>query len=93
MISLCSSTESKFGIVIDFENSNEGDIISCKEDALARLRFRSTPLQDGECSHIKEGDSVLALYKDQFRSMFFDAVIEKVSLHIINLIVAAFCTF
>ena len=77
---VCSSSDSKFGIIVNFENSKEEDIISNREDALARLRFRSTPLQNGECSHVKEGDCVLATYKDQFRSMFFDAVIEEVLL-------------
>ncbi|XP_020273115.1 uncharacterized protein LOC109848157 isoform X2 [Asparagus officinalis] len=71
------SSDSKFVINIDFDNSNEEDVISTKEDALTRLRFRSSPLKDGECSHINEGDHVLAMYKDQFKSMFFDAVIEK----------------
>lgn len=72
-----SSGDSKVGLVIDFKNSNEEDLISYREDALERLRFRSTPLQDDECSHIKEGDTVLAMYEDKFRKMFFDAVIEK----------------
>lgn len=72
-----SSSDFKFGLIIDFENSNEEDVISSRQDALERLRFRSTPLQHGECSHIKEGDSVLAMHKDKLKSVFFDAVIEK----------------
>ncbi|EHA8591405.1 hypothetical protein COCNU_scaffold051046G000020 [Cocos nucifera] len=75
-VSLRSNDAASF-INVEFESCNEEDIISTREDALARLRFRSIPLQDGECSHIKEGECVLAMRKGQTRSLFFDAVIEK----------------
>ncbi|XP_008784516.1 uncharacterized protein LOC103703443 isoform X2 [Phoenix dactylifera] len=76
-ICMRSSNDATSFIIVEFESCNEEDIISSREDALARLRFRSIPLQDGECSHIKEGECVLAMRKGQTRSLFFDAVIEK----------------
>ncbi|XP_010920638.1 uncharacterized protein [Elaeis guineensis] len=76
-ICMCRSNDATSFIIVEFESCDEEDIISNREDALARLRFRSIPLQDGECSHIKEGDCVLAMRKGQTRSLFFDAVIEK----------------
>nr|XP_010937660.1 uncharacterized protein LOC105056962 [Elaeis guineensis] len=75
-VSLSSNDATSF-IVVQFESCNQEDIISDREDALARLRFRSTPLEYGECSHIKEGECVLVMRKGQTTSLFFDAVIEK----------------
>lgn len=72
-----SSNDGEFGIIVDFENLNEEDIIRNREEALTRLRCRSTPLKGGECIHINEGERVLAMYKGQSRNMPFDAVIEK----------------
>lgn len=77
-LSLCSSNDATSFIVVQFESCNQEDILSNREDALARLRFRSTPLEYGECSHIKEGECVLVMHKGQTTSLFFDAVIEKV---------------
>ncbi|XP_077213162.1 uncharacterized protein LOC143848176 isoform X2 [Tasmannia lanceolata] len=77
-VSLSSGTSSGSHIIVDFGSSNSEDVISSKEEALARLRVRSTPLQDGECFHIKEGDHILAMHKTRFRSLFFDAEVEKV---------------
>lgn len=66
------------GLVVDFENCTTGDIISTEKEALARLRIRSVPLQDGGCFHIKEGELILAMHRAQLRSLFFDAEVEKV---------------
>ncbi|KAI3937917.1 hypothetical protein MKX01_027844, partial [Papaver californicum] len=57
----------------------EEDVIYSEEEALARLRFRSSPLQGDDCSHNKEGDHVLASLKTQSKSLFFDCQVEKVS--------------
>ncbi|KAK8961460.1 hypothetical protein KSP40_PGU009007 [Platanthera guangdongensis] len=62
--------------VLGFGNGDE-DLLYNKEDALSRLRFRSTPLQGDECTNIKEGDCVLALQKAQSKSLFVDATIEQ----------------
>ncbi|KAG1371676.1 hypothetical protein COCNU_16G007700 [Cocos nucifera] len=72
-----SSNDANSVIAVQFESCNQEDIISDREDALARLRFRSTPLEYGECSHIKEGECVLVMHKGRTTSLFFDAVIEK----------------
>ncbi|XP_058099139.1 uncharacterized protein LOC131243660 [Magnolia sinica] len=74
-VSLSSGDSS--GLVLDFGNCDSEDIISTEAEALARLRVRSIPLQNGDCLHIKEEDHVLAMHKTQFRSMFFDAEVEK----------------
>lgn len=67
-----------FGLIVDFENCNLGDTIYTEEEALARLRIRSVPLQDGDCFHIEEGEHILAMHKTPLRSLFFDAEVEKV---------------
>ncbi|KAK8961304.1 hypothetical protein KSP40_PGU022125 [Platanthera guangdongensis] len=71
-----SSDDPNVGIIVDFGNGDE-DLLYNKEDALSRLRFRSTPLQGDECTNIKEGDHVLALQKAQSKSLFVDATIEQ----------------
>ncbi|KAK8942411.1 hypothetical protein KSP39_PZI008928 [Platanthera zijinensis] len=76
-LSVCSSSDGpNVGIIVDFGNGDE-DLLYNKEDALSRVRFRSTPLQGDECTNIKEGDRVLALQKAQSKSLFIDATIEQ----------------
>lgn len=64
--------------MVDFSGQNQEDIILNKEEALARIRFRSVPLQGDDCSCIKEGERVLATDKSQYKGLYFDAEIEKV---------------
>lgn len=71
-----SSSDSNVGIIVDFGNGDE-DLLYNKEDALSRLRFRSTPLQGDECINIMEGDRVLALQKGRSKNLFIDATIEQ----------------
>ncbi|KAI0498291.1 hypothetical protein KFK09_021532 [Dendrobium nobile] len=72
-----SSGDPNTGIVVDFGTDEEEDVICNTEDALSRLRFRSTPLQGDECTNIKEGERVLALQKTKSKSLFIDATIEE----------------
>ncbi|KAI3936457.1 hypothetical protein MKW92_048203 [Papaver armeniacum] len=72
-----SSTSS--GLIVNFGSQFEEEVIFSEEEALERLRFRSSPLQGDDCSHIKEGDHVLASLKTQSKSLFFDCEVEKVS--------------
>ena len=69
-----------FGLIIDFGSQALEDIfiISNEEEALARLRIRSIPLQGEDCSLIEEGERVLATHKSQFKTLSFDAMVAKV---------------
>ncbi|KAI3897875.1 hypothetical protein MKX03_007093 [Papaver bracteatum] len=72
-----SSTSS--GLIVNFGSQFEEEVIFSEEEALSCLRFRSSPLQGDDCSHIKEGDHVLASLKTQSKSLFFDCEVEKVN--------------
>ncbi|KAG0477472.1 hypothetical protein HPP92_014313 [Vanilla planifolia] len=72
-----SSSSPNIGIIVDFGNGTEEDAIYSREDALSRLRFRSTPLQGDECTLVRQGDRVLAMKKDHFKTLFFDAAIVE----------------
>ncbi|XP_010654302.1 uncharacterized protein LOC100261386 isoform X2 [Vitis vinifera] len=61
----------------DFGSQDLEDIISNEEEALARLRIRSVPLQGEDCSLIEEGERVLATHKSHFKTLSFDAMVEK----------------
>ncbi|KAK1322008.1 hypothetical protein QJS10_CPA03g01515 [Acorus calamus] len=74
-VSLDTTSYSGVNLTVDIQDSGSGNIMLKKEEALARLRFRSTPLQNNECGDIKEGDHVLA---EGSGGMFYDAKIEKV---------------
>ncbi|RZC83959.1 hypothetical protein C5167_046746 [Papaver somniferum] len=78
-----SSTSS--GLTVNFGSQFEEEVIFSEEEALARLRFRSSPLQGDDCSHIKEGDHVLASLKTQSKSLFFDCEVEKFEAHLKSL--------
>lgn len=55
------------------------DIVLTREDMIEHLRFRSKPLKEGDCSHLKQGEKVLAMNNEQSESLYFDAIIEKVN--------------
>ncbi|XP_034695031.1 uncharacterized protein LOC117921285 isoform X1 [Vitis riparia] len=61
----------------DFGSQDLEDIISNEEEALARLRIRSVPLQGEDCLLIEEGERVLATHKSHFKTLSFDAMVEK----------------
>ncbi|XP_057970227.1 uncharacterized protein LOC131159375 isoform X1 [Malania oleifera] len=65
------------GLVVDFGDQEPENMILDKEEELSCLRFRSVPLQGGDCSHIKEGDRVLASHKSHYKTLFLDAEVEK----------------
>lgn len=65
-------------LIVDYGNTDSEDTIVSEEEAIARLRVRSIPLDDDDCVHIQEGDRVLATPKSQSKSHFFDAEVEKV---------------
>ncbi|XXG66246.1 hypothetical protein AAC387_Pa05g3769 [Persea americana] len=92
-VSLSPCTVGGSGLVVDFENCTTGDIISTEKEAVARLRIRSVPLQDGDCFHIKEGEHILAMHGTQLRSLFFDAEVEKILRVRHSLRVHCRCTF
>lgn len=62
------------------------EIISNEEEVLARLRIRSVPLQGGDCLLIEEGERVLATHKSQFKTCFFDAMVDKVLSFSLNIL-------
>lgn len=55
-------------------------MITDKQEILARIRVRSTPLQGDDCSSIRQGDHVLATESQQADGSFYDARLEKVCL-------------
>ncbi|KAL6336744.1 hypothetical protein AAG906_036058 [Vitis piasezkii] len=72
-----SLSSTGFGLIVDFGSQDLEDIISNEEEALARLRIRSVPLQGEDCSLIEEGERVLATHKSHFKTLSFDAMVEK----------------
>ncbi|XP_030529031.1 uncharacterized protein LOC115739878 isoform X2 [Rhodamnia argentea] len=76
----CTVTLSPFGrgLLIDFGSQEPEDMILTEPEVLKRLRFRSIPLQGGDCSHIEQGKHVLAACESQFPDCFYDAEVEKV---------------
>ncbi|KAA8516446.1 hypothetical protein F0562_016739 [Nyssa sinensis] len=66
------------GLIVNYGSNDSEDIIVNEDEAFMRLRIRSVPLQGDDCSHIQQGEHVLATQKSQSRSLFFDAEVEKV---------------
>lgn len=64
-------------LIVEFGRQELEDMVLNKDEALSRLRFRSTPLEGNDCAHI-EGEKVLAINKSQFKSHLCDAKVEKV---------------
>ncbi|XP_010259952.1 PREDICTED: uncharacterized protein LOC104599208 [Nelumbo nucifera] len=77
VVSLSSDTSTGVGLIVSFGSQDPEDIIFTEEEALRRIRFRSIPLRGDDCTHIKEGEPVLAAHRTRFRSLFFDAKVEK----------------
>lgn len=73
-VSLSSTGDS---LIVEFGRQELEDMVLNKDEALSRLRFRSTPLEGNDCAHI-EGEKVLAINKSQFKSHLCDAKVEKV---------------
>ncbi|KAG6480196.1 hypothetical protein ZIOFF_063675 [Zingiber officinale] len=73
-----SSYNGNFDIHLNTESCGMEDIVLTREDVIEHLRFRSKPLQDGDCSHLKQGEKVLAMNNEHSESLYFDAVIEQV---------------
>lgn len=74
----CMHSSSGVELIVDYVNADSEDIIVSEEEAIARLRIRSIPLDGDDCVHIQEGDHVLATRKSQSKSLSFDAEVEKV---------------
>ncbi|XP_059667810.1 uncharacterized protein LOC132313150 [Cornus florida] len=74
----CHVSLSSSGLIVDYGGNDSEDMIVDKEEAFARLRVRSVPLQGDDCSFIQEGEHVLANQKSQSKNLFFDAEVEKV---------------
>ncbi|CAI9098202.1 OLC1v1034811C2 [Oldenlandia corymbosa var. corymbosa] len=73
-ISLCSD---RVGLNVEYMKDGSGDVIMTKEEALARLRLCSPPLQLEQCTLIGQGERVLANPKSQAKDVFFEADVEK----------------
>ncbi|XP_074568260.1 uncharacterized protein LOC141824826 [Curcuma longa] len=73
-----SSYNANFGIRLNMGSCGMEDIVLTREDMIEHLRFRSKPLKEGDCSHLKQGEKVLAMNNEQSESLYFDAIIEKV---------------
>ncbi|KAM3688899.1 hypothetical protein ACJW31_09G005800 [Castanea mollissima] len=73
-----SFSSAEDGLLIEFGSQELEDMLLQDEEALTCLRFRSTPLQGDDCTHIEEGEHVLATHKSQFKSRLYDAKVEKV---------------
>ncbi|KAL1153553.1 hypothetical protein V6Z11_A09G183900 [Gossypium hirsutum] len=65
-------------LIVNFGSQELKDMMLNKEEVLARLRFRSMPLQVDDCCHIEEGERVLVNTKLQSKDFFHDAEVEKV---------------
>lgn len=78
----CSS--SGVGILVEYsdDNSDPDDIILSTDEAVARLRIRSTPLEGLSCSTVQQGDRVLA--KRSHVNLFFDAEVTKVKILLVD---------
>ncbi|GMI96506.1 hypothetical protein HRI_003319900 [Hibiscus trionum] len=74
-VSLSYSGES---LVVNFGSHELEDMLLEKEEVIIRLRFRSMPLQVGDCCRIGEGARVLVNHKFQSKNLFLDAAVEKV---------------
>ncbi|KAJ0797954.1 putative SAWADEE domain-containing protein [Helianthus annuus] len=66
------------GLVIKYENNDSEDILESEKEAMIRIRARSLPLQEDECTLIKPGDHVVVSQNSQSENGFFDAEVEKV---------------
>ncbi|XP_076943994.1 uncharacterized protein LOC143614442 isoform X2 [Bidens hawaiensis] len=66
------------GLVIKYDNNDSEDILETEKEAMVRIRARSLPLQDNECTHVKPGDHVVVSQDSQSENGFFDAEVEKV---------------
>ncbi|TYG54414.1 hypothetical protein ES288_D09G187700v1 [Gossypium darwinii] len=75
IVSLGSSGDS---LIVNFASQDLKDMMLNKDEVLARLRFRSMPLQVDDCCHIEEGERVLVNTKLQSKDFFYDAEVEKV---------------
>ncbi|TYI65732.1 hypothetical protein E1A91_D09G177100v1 [Gossypium mustelinum] len=65
-------------LIVNFASQELKDMMLNKDEVLARLRFRSMPLQVDDCCHIEEGERVLVNTKLQSKDFFYDAEVEKV---------------
>ncbi|PPD73700.1 hypothetical protein GOBAR_DD29389 [Gossypium barbadense] len=74
IVSLGSSGDS---LIVNFASQDLKDMMLNKDEVLARLRFRSMPLQVDDCCHIEEGERVLVNTKLQSKDFFYDAEVEK----------------
>ncbi|XP_076955012.1 uncharacterized protein LOC143629689 isoform X1 [Bidens hawaiensis] len=66
------------GLVIKYENTDSEDILETEKEVMIRIRARSLPLQDDECTHVKPGDHVVVSQDSLSENGFFDAEVEKV---------------
>nr|GEX14735.1 putative SAWADEE domain-containing protein [Tanacetum cinerariifolium] len=63
------------GLGIKYENNCSQDILMSEKEVLMRIRVRSLPLLEDDCTRIKPGDRVVCQNSEKG---FFDAEIEKV---------------
>lgn len=63
------------GLGIKYENNSSQDILMSEKEVLMRIRVRSHPLLEDDCTRIKPGDRVVCQNAEKG---FFDAEIEKV---------------
>ncbi|KAK6140284.1 hypothetical protein DH2020_025980 [Rehmannia glutinosa] len=73
-VSLCSKV---LGLVVEYGENYPEEMISDKQEVLARVRVRSTPLQGDDCSSLQEGNHVLATQSSHVKGVFYDAQVEK----------------
>nr|XP_043621106.1 uncharacterized protein LOC122592853 [Erigeron canadensis] len=65
-------------LVIEFENNGFQDILVSEKEALTRIRVRSLPLQDDDCTRVKPGEHVVVKQNSESETGSFDAEVEKV---------------
>ncbi|KAL9686326.1 hypothetical protein QQ045_023782 [Rhodiola kirilowii] len=63
------------GLLVEFEGSISEKMRLTRDEVIVRLRVRSIPLEDYDCSLIRPGDRVLA---SSTECRFFDAIVEEV---------------
>ncbi|KAL9683974.1 hypothetical protein QQ045_021404 [Rhodiola kirilowii] len=66
------------GLLVEFEGSISEKMRLTRDEVIVRLRVRSIPLEDYDCSLIRPGDRVLATLASSTECRFFDAIVEEV---------------
>lgn len=73
----CLHSSTGVGLIVEFENQDLENMILDDEEVIKCLRVRSIPLKGDDCCSVEQGEHVLATHNLRFKSLFFDAEVEK----------------